>query len=170
MEWSWGVTAYDPSEWSDLYVAAAGASAALAGLLFVAVSINLDRILEFPGLPERALETLALLLGVLVVCIVGLIPGQGNVALGVELLAVSLALAALVFRLPTAYTGPEEVPPAYLWSRWIVRLTATVPFVVGGVSVIAEGGGGLYWVVAGIVFAVVGAVANAWVLLVEILR
>ena len=33
-----------------------------------------------------------------------------------------------------------------------------------------EAGGGLYWVVAAIVFATVGAVANAWVLLVEILR
>jgi hypothetical protein len=46
----------------------------------------------------------------------------------------------------------------------------TVPLVVGGASVLAESGGGLYWIVAGIVLAVVGAVSNAWVLLVEILR
>lgn len=45
-----------------------------------------------------------------------------------------------------------------------------MPFVVGGASVLAESGGGLYWVVAGIVFATIGAVASAWVLLVEILR
>jgi hypothetical protein len=106
------VTACDPSEWHDLFVATAGASAALAGLVFVAVSINIERILKFPGLPERALETVLLLL----VSIVGLIPGQGHVALGTELLLVSLV------------------------------------------------------VVAGIVLAIVGAVANAWVLLVEILR
>jgi hypothetical protein len=48
--------AYDPSEWTDLFVATAGASAALAGLVFVAVSINLERILSFRGLPERALS------------------------------------------------------------------------------------------------------------------
>lgn len=41
--------AYDPSEWSDLSVASAGASAALAGLVFVAVSINSERILQFEG-------------------------------------------------------------------------------------------------------------------------
>jgi len=34
----------------------------------------------------------------------------------------------------------------------------------------AETGGGLHWVVAGIIFAITGAVANAWVLLAEILR
>jgi hypothetical protein len=41
--------AYDPTEWSDLFVANAGASAALAGLVFVAVSINIERILKFDG-------------------------------------------------------------------------------------------------------------------------
>ncbi len=61
------MTAYDPSEWSDLFVASAGASAALAGLVFVAVSINLERILSLPGILERALETLILLMSVTVV-------------------------------------------------------------------------------------------------------
>ncbi len=70
--------AYDPSDWSDLFVATAGASAALAGLVFVAVSINIERILKFSGLPERALETVLLLLGVLLVSVVGLIPGQSR--------------------------------------------------------------------------------------------
>lgn len=162
--------AYDPAEWSDLFVAVAGASAALAGLLFVAVSINLERILQFPGLPERALETLAMLLGVLLVSIVGLMPGQSHVALGAEVLGVALALAAFIARLPVSYTGPSEAPRRWSYSRWGLRLVATVPFLVGGVSLLAEGGGGLYWVAAGIVFAILAAVANAWVLLVEILR
>lgn len=162
--------AYDPSEWSDLFVAAAGASAALAGLLFVAVSINLERILQFAGLPERGLETVALLLGVLLISIVGLVPGQSHVALGAEVLALALALAVFVGRLPTSYTGPDEVPRSWAYMRWTLRLVATVPFVLAGASLLAEAGGGLYWVVAGIVFATLAAVANAWVLLVEILR
>ncbi len=162
--------AYDPAEWHDLFVAAAGASAALAGLLFVAVSINLERILQFDGLPERGLETVAMLLGVLLVSIVGLIPGQSHVALGVEVLVLAAALIAFIGRLPSKYTGPDDVPRSWSYTRWGLRLVATVPFLIAGLSLLAEAGGGLYWVVAGIVFAILAAVANAWVLLVEILR
>lgn len=79
---------FDPASWSDLFVACAGASAALAGLVVVAVSINVDQILKFEGLPQRALSTLLLLLVVVVVSILGLAPGQSSTALGVELAGV----------------------------------------------------------------------------------
>jgi modulator of FtsH protease len=164
------VTAYDPSDWSDLFVATAGASAALAGLVFVAVSINLDRILGLPGLPERGLETVLLLSTVLVVSVVGLVPGQSHVALGLELLAVVLPIGAGIARLPATRGEGDSDPRAWLWSRWGLRAAAIVPLLLGGLSVLFQSGGGLYWVVAGIVLAVAGAIANAWVLLVEILR
>ena len=163
--------AYDPSEWTDLFVATAGASAALAGLVFVAVSINLDRIIGEAGLPDRALETLLLLVSVLLISILSLIPGQSTGALGTELLLVSLTTTITIARLPTLGLATSFVPPrSWLWTRWGLRLVGTVPFVIGAASVLLEAGGGLYWIVAGIVFATVGAVANAWVLLVEILR
>jgi hypothetical protein len=163
--------AYDPEQWHDLFVASAGASAALLGLLFVAVSINLERILAYDGLPERALETLLLLLGVLIVSIVGLIPGESTVALGLELLAAAAVVAAIVLRLPdTQAQDTGKAPTQWRLSRIGVRLMGTLPLLVGGLSVLLEAGGGLYWIAAGIVLAIVGAVANAWVLLVEILR
>jgi hypothetical protein len=163
--------AYDPSEWTDLFVASAGASAALAGLVFVAVSINLERILAFRGLPERALETLLFLVSVLLISVVALVPGQSHVALGLELLVVSLAIDAIVMRQPTIQVEEGEVMRrSWQVSRWTLRLVATVPFLIGAVSLIAHSGGGLYWLVAGIVLAIMAAVANAWVLLVEILR
>jgi hypothetical protein len=164
--------AYDPEQWHDLFVAVAGASAALLGLLFVAVSINLERILSFEGLPERALETLLLLLGVLIVSIVGLMPGQGHVALGLELLGIAAIVTAIVFRLP-ALSGTDDEGRElrhWRWTRLAVRVLGTAPFLIGALGVLLEAGGGLYWVAAGLVLAICGAVANAWVLLVEILR
>jgi modulator of FtsH protease len=165
------VFAYDPSEWADLFVATAGASAALAGLVFVAVSINLERILSFRGLPERALETLLFLVSVLLISVVALVPGQSHVALGLELLAICLVVDAVVLRQPAIQAEEgEEIRLSWRLYRWVMRLAATGPLLIGAVSVIAQSGGGLYWLVAGIVLAIIAAVANAWVLLVEILR
>jgi hypothetical protein len=165
------VIAYDPSQWSDFFVATGGASAALAGLVFVAVSINIERILSFPGLPERSLETLLFLVSVLLVSLVGLVPEQGHVALGLELLIVTLAIDAIVLRQPTIQVAEgEEMLRRWRVARWALRAIAMAPFLIGAVSVLAEQGGGLYWVFAGIVLAISASVANAWVLLVEILR
>jgi hypothetical protein len=165
------VTAYDPSEWSDLFVAVAGASAALLGLLFVAVSINLERILEYVGLPERALETLLLLLGVLVLSIAGLMPGQSELALGIEILGIELVIAAVMWQLPIHAVAEDGTEPlAWKLNRSGLRAAGTSPILIAGLSLILETGGGLYWLGAGLVLAIVGAVANAWVLLVEILR
>jgi len=82
--------AYSAAEWESLFVAEAGASAALAGLLFVALSINLERILKGTGLPGRAGEAIVLLLTVLVVSTFGLVPGQSPRVLGAEVLGFGL--------------------------------------------------------------------------------
>ncbi|HEY1854767.1 MAG TPA: hypothetical protein VGG40_09285 [Solirubrobacterales bacterium] len=166
------MVAYDPGEWSDFFVAVAGASAALLGLLFVAVSINLQRILEYDGLPERALETLLLLLSVLIVAFMGLAPGQAHTAVGIEVLVLGLLMGLVSARIPV-YAVDErtgEEPVGWRLSRWGVRAFSIVPFVLGGLSLLLETGGGLYWILAGTVFATCGAVAGAWVLMVEILR
>jgi hypothetical protein len=71
--------------------------------VFVAVSINIERILRFEGLPERALESVLLLLSVVIVSIIGLIPGQSHIALGAELLA-----AGLGFRRAACHQAPSQ--------------------------------------------------------------
>ena len=64
------------SGWESFFVAQVGASAAVAGLVFVGVSINLDKILKYAGLPGRAQEALIVLMLVLVVSSLMLVPGQ----------------------------------------------------------------------------------------------
>jgi hypothetical protein len=47
---------------------------------------------------------------------------------------------------------------------------ATVPCTLAGLSLTAHWGGGLYWLVPTALLGIAGAVYNAWVLLVEIVR
>ncbi|HLM28225.1 MAG TPA: hypothetical protein VK304_14790 [Thermoleophilaceae bacterium] len=161
-------SAYDATAWSDLFVAAAGASAALAGLVFVAVSINIEEILTGEGLPTRALETLVRLMGAVVVSVLGLIP-QSSTALGIEL-AVEGALSAVWTVELARRSLPERTQRSWVIGRIAISLCGTLPFLLAGLSLLGERGGGLYWAVGGLLFAIGGGVTTAWVLLVEIRR
>jgi len=59
-----------------------------------------------------------------------------------------------------------------LWtiSRMASTAPATVPYTIAGLSLAVVWGGGLYWLAATALLGIVGAVYNAWVLLVEIVR
>jgi hypothetical protein len=168
------VAAYTPSEWHDFFVGTIGASAALTGLLFVAISINLQQILKYSRLPGRAAGTLGILVCALVVSGFGLAPGQGNRALGLEVLVAGSAVvvqAVWVTRRKQDKTDAAEGErSSWPVEQLVSMLLPSLAFVAGGLSLIAGGGGGLYWVLAGILLAFVVASLNAWVLLVEIMR
>ena len=135
----------------------------------VAISINIERILRYPGLPERGLVTLLLLLGVLVVSLLLLEPRLSRTTVGIELLVEGVVITVTVAAL-TLSSRPREGEESYLASALLLAGIGTVPFVVAGVSFLAESWGGMSWVLSGFVAAIVGAMINAWVLLVEILR
>ena len=155
--------------WENFFVAEVGAAAGLSGLLFVAVSINLKRILEISPLPARAAETLVLLGGVLAVATCGLVPGQSNVTFGVEVAATGAAVWTwTVVAQIRAYQFVEH--RKWLGQRVFFSQIAAAPFLVGGVLVAAGHETGMYWLVPGVLASFGSGLMNAWVLLVEILR
>ena len=103
--------AYDPAEWHELFVATAGATAALAGLLFIAISINLGDILKSKTLPLRAVDSLGIMVSVLIVSILVLTPGQSTMVLGLELLITGLLACGIRLRAWIATRSlPKESP------------------------------------------------------------
>jgi modulator of FtsH protease len=70
----------------------------------------------------------------------------------------------------TVGAGDRGPTRASILSRRLLGLGTTIVISLTGVLLVAEVGGGLYWWPAAIVAAYLGAIINAWVLLVEILR
>jgi hypothetical protein len=165
------VHAYDTAGWVPYFAAMVGATAALTGLLFVAVSLNLDKIVKGPAfLPHRAAETLGTLLLVLYASALVLVP-QNVRALGIEILIGVLPLQFLILRSQLHYKRTREGDPVlWLVSRMSATAVCLVPALLAGVSLTAHWGGGLYWLVPMTILGIAGAVYNAWVLLVEIVR
>jgi hypothetical protein len=164
-------TAYSAGAWSEFAVAVAGAAAALTGLLFIAMSINLAQILDLPGLPSRAAQTLILFGTPLVAALLLVVPDQARLALGLELLVAGLVLGVVQLLL---YLRTEHADEETLWRRLLGRVFPSMIscgcLVVAGGSLMSEAGGGLYWLVPSVLAAVIFGLINVWVLLVEILR
>jgi hypothetical protein len=162
--------AYASEPWSELYVAMAGAAAALLGLLFVAVSINLEQVLRIAWLPLRAGETLGVLVVLLTTAVFVLVPGQSPTALGLELAGTGLVLLGCDGALRVRRGRPAGAPARSIVVPAVIVACTGAPLVTAGATLVAGAGGGLYWTVPALVAGFVGAVFNAWVLLVEILR
>ena len=164
------MAAYASEPWSELYVATAGAAAALLGLLFVAVSINLEQVLRIAWLPLRAGETLGLLLALLATAVFVLVPGQSPTALGLELAGAGLALVGADGVARTRRGRPPGAPVRVVVIPAVIVALTGAPLVVAGATLLVGAGGGLYWTVPALLAGFAGAVVNAWVLLVEIVR
>lgn len=163
--------AYDPSPWHDFGTAVTGASAALAGLLVVAVSINLQPIITGQGLPQRVAGALTTFTTPLVFSVVLLIPAIGPTVLGCSLLAIGAACGLMLFvSFAPSYGSPQRTTLQWLTVTVIPAALLVVPILLAGLGLLVGGLGGLFWLPLAAIASVVGGLSHAWVLLVEILR
>jgi len=159
------------ADWANFFVAEVGASAALTGLVVVAISINLSRILSTRHLPGRSAEALFILAGVLVVTSAGLIPNQSAALFGAETLAVGLVMFLVPLALQVRSFEPDPaIPGPRRYARIAVSAAASLPMVVAGLALLAGQARGLYWIAAGVIVSLLAGVFTAWVLLIEIMR
>jgi len=159
--------------WENFFVAEVGAASALSGLVFVAVSISLQRIIGSRHLRDRATETLMTFLSVLAVSTCGLVPGQSAAMLGFEIAGAGLLVWMVAVRRHwRAHRDPSLDPEArrWLWLRVLGAQASNLPFVAAGAMLVTGHDHGLAWVAPGSLGSFAAGAFNAWVLLVEIQR
>jgi modulator of FtsH protease len=158
--------------WPNFFLGELSAAAALAGLLFVSISVNQARILALGRMADRGLEALAMLLLVVIVASLPLVPRQPPRLLGAEVLAAGVSIMALLVRLQHVYLSGLD--PAYrrptLKMVWVNRLAVGLISLAGAILSYRGDWLGLYLLPPGILLSIFGSGASAWILLIEINR
>ena len=160
------------ANWSNFFLGELGAAAAFAGLLFVAVSVNQQRILSLGRMADRGLEALGMLMLVIIVASLPLVPGQSPRLLGAEILGMGSIVFLALWPLQIAYRSAIE-PQYRRHSGWMVAGNrAAMLVIIGGGGLLLWRGDlvGLYLLPPGILLTFLAVGINAWVLLIEINR
>ena len=159
------------ADWANFYIAGAGAAAAMVGLFIVAVSVNIDPIVADTVLPPRAVGTIAALVLALLTCMSGLMADQGTVWFGGAVLV--FGFVAWLTKLHAArrlIVERSTHPMSSVVGEAATGQTQTLPFLVGGVLVLADQPAGLNWIGFGVLAVFGFSMINVWVLLIEIRR
>ena len=157
------------SEWADFAIVTGGATAALLGLLFVAVSLRIEVIVPSDELRKRSAQTLSLLLTGLFAALLLTIPEQARWVLGVEFLALAVATAITVIVLdPWTIRQRERSTIARVLDITTPNITTCLLLVAVGVTLLRDHQWGLYLLIPALMAVLAGGVWNAWLILVKL--
>lgn len=159
------------SDWEAFHTAQVDAAAALGGLVFVGLSLNLKKILSYAALPSRALLALLVLLLILIVSSFMLMPAQSLTVLAMEIAAIGFVFWAIgtAIEVYTLRNVALRNRRAFIGNLVLLE-HALLPYVVGGVLLMLGVASGFYWIAAAVIVFYVRAVLDAWAFLVEINR
>jgi len=159
------IDAYNPEAWHDFFLAAAGAAAALTGLLFVGLSLHVRFIASSSLHRNMARGSLIGLVLVLIASLIILMP-ESPLWMGVELVALNLVYIVFVggYQLSIYRRMEWRVPTGSILRQGLGILLALLG-VVGGFTLAVESGGGLYIAALVVSAIVVWNLRNAWSLL-----
>src|ERR1700680_5244221 len=91
-------TTFPASQWHDYFITVGGGAAALTGLVFVAMTLHLDEVINNPVHRHRARSILAGLTAVFIRCALVLMGGQNARAIAIELIGVLVVVEAILYR------------------------------------------------------------------------
>jgi hypothetical protein len=157
-------------DWTDFDVAMAGATAALAGLVIVAASVNIGDIIKAESLTARLASAIATLVLAITVSALGLIPGITATWYGIVVL-LGVVIAA-VFQISATIRIVQNRHPENRM-RALKALLGFLPlaaYTVGGALLLGGSGAGLIMFAVGSILAIIVALIVSWIVLVEVLR
>jgi hypothetical protein len=159
---------YQPAEWHDFFLVTGGGAAALAGLVFVAMSINLDVVAQDATHRLRAINMLTGFTGAFIICALALMGGQSHQAVGAEWFVVATVVAVIYVRnyVQAAKGGGSkaELRPARLAGSatcFVAEMVGTLVLIFGHVA-------GLYVAAVGLIILFAFMISGAWLLLVAV--
>ena len=156
-------------DWGHFGEVAGSASGALIGLLFVAISLNRDRIARNPALRASALQTVMVFMLPLYIVLLLLIPHQPSWALGIEIIILGVVHGlglAVIGRGKRKIGGEPRSRLSRLVDVISPNVLTTVLVLTAGASVLAGYADGIYCLVLAAFVALLGGVANAWLFLI----
>lgn len=157
-------------QWSDFNVAMAGATAALAGLVIVASSVNIADIIKSRSLTARLLASIAALLLALVASALALVPEIEPAWYGWLLVASTLAAAVFQVNAARLIAGDPDSPARAKPLKYLVGFLPLLAYLAAGILLWLGLPTGLHLLAAGCLLAIVSAIVVSWVALVEVLR
>ena len=156
--------------WSDFNVAMVGATAALAGLVIVAASVNIGDIIKAASLTARLAAGIAGLVLALVGSAIGLVPEVGPVAYGVAMSAFAVGAGAFQVQASRQIYANRHPANRLRWVKALVGFVAPAAYLAGGIMLAVGQPAGLVWFAIGSIVAIVTALLVSWIVLVEVLR
>jgi hypothetical protein len=156
--------------WAAFHTALAGAAAALVGLVIVAASVNIAKIVASPALVARLGSAVAGLLLALVATAFALIPGIDLTWFGVLVLISALVAGLFAAAAARALHADPDAGDVARIPKATLGFLPVVTYLVAGSLALFSAPQSLYVAAAGVILAIVSAVVVSWVALVEVLR
>jgi hypothetical protein len=156
---------YKPDLWNSFFTMVGSGVAALTGLVFVALSLNVSEMTKDATHKYRSINTLAGLTAVFIRCGLVLMGGQRHRAVGIELFVIaSMGAISFLYGFRQAFNMDAHPSKRRLItgsSLYLAELAGAVVLILGSIV-------GLYIAAAAILLNVAFMISAAWLLVVGV--
>lgn len=156
--------------WADFNVAMVGATAALAGLVIVASSVNIAEIIKARALTARLAAGISALVLAIIASGLGLVPTITPFWFGILLLVATLGAGVFQVQATREIFADHDPAARAKLAKSGFGFLPIGAYLIAGVAILLGHPAGLSFAAAGCLLAIVAAIMVSWVALVEVLR